>query len=165
MTPLLTCGTQLVQTECDISSDILQTIINTTLPTSCCPSPASSIPDLLPCSDLDSYSGHKPLFYFDDSYRSSHYILDLIGTYNSMSSESPAMFSQEYKAPPILAPSVLTLALLCAFQIGASQYFVQKKVPNDKCVAQVVWGLCDPHIQIDTLTTRHVSMPWTLVTS
>jgi hypothetical protein len=64
-----------------------------------------------------------------------------------MSSESPAIFSQEYKAPPILTPGVLIPALLCAFQIGASQYFVQKNVPNNKCVAQVIWDLCDPHIQ------------------
>ena len=60
---------------------------------------------------------------------------------------TPTVFSQDHKGPPILTAGTLTPGLLCAFHMGALEFFSLKNIPADKHVLSVVWGLHDPHIQ------------------
>jgi hypothetical protein len=123
------------------------------------PCNTSPIPDLVSCSDSDN-NNHTP-----------HYILNMVGNnifhYLPMPTDSleTAIFSQDYKFPPITTAGAPTPALLCAFQMGSLQHFSRKKVPIPKQVPQIIWGLHDPHIQnwyvndtawIDALPFKHL---------
>jgi len=68
----------------------------------------------------------------------------------------PAISSQDIR-PPILTLGKLTPALLCAFQMGALQYFSQKNLPTlliNKSLGHL--GFHDHTFRIDYINTLHV---------
>jgi hypothetical protein len=56
--------------------------------------------------------------------------------------------------PPFLTPGEVTPEVLRAWEMGCTQFFRHKDVPEDEMVGKVAWGMQDPHIQDWYLTNQ-----------
>jgi len=73
-----------------------------------------------------------------------------------MSAPSKTARSEQLSAskPPFLTPGEVTPEALRAWEMGCTQYFNLKSVPDDEMVKKVAWGMQDPRIHDWYLTNQ-----------